>query len=144
MASCCSVGTENYDLLVIGGGSAGFAAAIKAREQNVSVAIVNEGLIGGTCVNVGCIPSKNLLHAAEMVGLAKQNAYPGLQVSAEVTDFAALIRQKDEVVERLRRMKYTDLLDVYGIDLIEGRASLTSTHDVNVGEESGSSGGIRS
>jgi mercuric reductase len=135
MASCCSAPTENYDLLVIGGGSAAFAAAIKAREQNVSVAVVNGGTIGGTCVNVGCIPSKNLLHAAEMVGLARQNAYPGLQMSAEVTDFPALIRQKDEVVERLRRKKYTDLLGVYGIHLIEGRASFVSAHDVEVGGE---------
>ncbi|MBW3630702.1 MAG: mercury(II) reductase [Gemmatimonadetes bacterium] len=134
MASCCSVETENYDVLVIGGGSAAFAAAIKAREQNVSVAVINDGTIGGTCVNVGCIPSKNLLHAAEMVGLARRNAYPGLQVSAEVTDFAALIRQKDEVVGRLRRKKYTNLLDVYGIQLIEGRASFVTPHEVVVGD----------
>lgn len=70
MASCCSAVTENYDLLIIGGGSAAFGAAIKAREQNASVAIVNDGTLGGTCVNVGCIPSKNLIRAAEIAGMA--------------------------------------------------------------------------
>ena len=134
MASCCSAVTENYDLLIIGGGSAAFGAAIKAREQNARVAIINDGTLGGTCVNVGCIPSKNLIHAAEIAGLAKHNPFPGLKVSAEVTDFAALIRQKDEVVERLRRKKYTDLLDVYGITLIEGRARFLTRHDVEVGD----------
>jgi mercuric reductase len=134
MASCCSAVTENYDLLIIGGGSAAFGAAIKAREQNASVAIVNDGTLGGTCVNVGCIPSKSLIRAAEIAGLARHNPYPGLTVSAEITDFAALIRQKDEVVERLRRKKYTDLLDVYGITLIEGRARFITSHDVEVGD----------
>ena len=134
MASCCSTVTENYDLLIIGGGSAAFGAAIKAREQNASVAIVNDGMLGGTCVNVGCIPSKNLIRAAEIAGMAQHNPYPGLKVTTEVTDFAALIGQKDEVVERLRRKKYTDLLDVYGITLIEGRARFLTRHDVEVGD----------
>jgi mercuric reductase len=132
MASCCSAITENYDLLIIGGGSAAFGAAIKAREQNASVAIINEGTLGGTCVNVGCIPSKNLIRAAEIAGLARHNPYWGLKVTAEVTDFEALIEQKDEVVERLRRKKYTDLLSVYGITLIEGRARFLTGHDVEV------------
>jgi mercuric reductase len=101
---------ERYDLLIIGGGSAAFAAAITAREQGASVATVNDGAIGGTCVNVGCIPSKNLIRAAEMVGLARSNPYPGLEVTARVADFAALTAQKNEVVERLRQQKYVDLL----------------------------------
>jgi mercuric reductase len=124
---------DRYDLLVIGGGSAAFAAAITAREQGASVAIVNDGAIGGTCVNVGCIPSKNLIRAAEIVGLARGNPYPGLEVTARVADFAALMTQKDEVVERLRQQKYVDLLEIHGITLIEGRARFVASHEVEVG-----------
>lgn len=133
MADCCTRTPERYDLLVIGAGSAAFAAAITAREQGASVAIVNGGTLGGTCVNVGCIPSKNLIRAAEIAALAQQNPYPGLEVTARVTDFAALIGQKDEVVKRLRKKKYEDLLDVHGIALIEGRARFRTAHEVEVG-----------
>jgi mercuric reductase len=123
---------DRYDLLVIGGGSAAFAAAITAREQGASVAIINDGAIGGTCVNVGCIPSKNLIRAAEIVALGRANPYPGLEVTARIANFAALMGQKDEVVERLRQRKYVDLLEVHGITLIEGRARFVAPHAVEV------------
>lgn len=123
---------DRYDLLVIGGGSAAFAAAITAREQGASVAIVNDGAIGGTCVNVGCIPSKNLIRAAEIAGFGQGHSYPGLEVTARVADFAALMAQKDEVVDRLRRKKYVDLMEVHGITLIEGRARFVSRNEVEV------------
>jgi len=82
---------------------------------------------------MGCIPSKNLIRAAEIVALARQNPYPGLEVTARVADFAALIGQKDEVVERLRKKKYEDLLDIHGIARIEGRARFRTAHEVEVG-----------
>ena len=66
--SCCestSCGTRKYDLIILGGGSAGFGAAIQAHELGKTVLMVNAGTIGGTCVNVGCVPSKTLIRAAE-------------------------------------------------------------------------------
>jgi mercuric reductase len=70
MSDCCEPGEnekQTFDLVIIGGGSAGFAAAIRANELSKSVLMVNEGLIGGTCVNVGCVPSKTLIRAAEQL-----------------------------------------------------------------------------
>ncbi len=77
MSSCCATCTSNtsdkYDLIIIGGGSAGFSAAIRANEHGLRTLIVNGGLpIGGTCVNVGCVPSKFLVHTARKVHTAHQ------------------------------------------------------------------------
>ncbi|MEO0163306.1 MAG: FAD-dependent oxidoreductase [candidate division WOR-3 bacterium] len=62
----------DYDIVIIGGGSAGFSAAIEARKLNAKVLLINDGLIGGTCVNVGCVPSKYLLKMAE-IGKPSEN-----------------------------------------------------------------------
>jgi len=122
-----------YDLCVLGGGSAGFAAAIKAAELGAKVVMVNAGLpLGGTCVNVGCVPTKYLVKAAEVVHRAKMGYYPGVKATAEVR-LGDLLRGAAGVVERLRREKYIDLLDYYGIDYVEGRGVLASANAVKVG-----------
>lgn len=111
------------DLIVVGGGSAGFAAAIQGHEMGAEVIMVNAGTIGGTCVNVGCVPSKTLIRAAEAHYRAKQHRFEGIEHSSRVSDFAAVIRQKDELVTSLREAKYSDVLAAYdNIRLIEGRA----------------------
>lgn len=122
----------DYDLLVIGSGSAAFAAAIKARELGATVALVERGTVGGTCVNVGCVPSKALLRPAELYHQAGHSPFPGIEVSAGGVDLAALVASKDELVEALRRQKYLDLLDVYDIDLIRGTARFVDPHTVEV------------
>lgn len=115
-----------YDLAVIGAGSAGFSAAIAAAEQGASVALVGHGTIGGTCVNVGCVPSKTLIRATESLHHAHAaGRFAGIRADARVDDWKALIAQKNDLVSSLRRVKYVDLLAAYnGIAYIEGRARL--------------------
>lgn len=126
MNDCCnrSVGREGYDVAVIGAGSAGFSAAITAAELGAKVALIGHGTIGGTCVNVGCVPSKTLIRAAEAVHGGKASArFPGLGGSVSLDDWKALATSKDELVTELRQKKYIDLLPVYeGVTYIEGKA----------------------
>ena len=117
----------HYDLAVIGAGSAGFSAAITAAESGKQVALIGHGVIGGTCVNFGCVPSKTLIRAAEAIhGAGVAHRFPGVSGSAQVDDWAALIAGKDALVTGLRQKKYADLLPGYeGITYIdEGAARL--------------------
>ncbi len=117
MTASYSIGGNSkgdYDLAVIGAGSAGFSAAITAAEAGKRVALVGHGTIGGTCVNVGCVPSKTMIRAAEAIhdaGMAKR--FPGLSGMGQVDDWAAVIAGKDALVGGLRQKKYTDLLPGY-------------------------------
>ncbi len=119
-------GNGGYDLAVIGTGSAGFSAAITAAEQGARVALIGHGTIGGTCVNVGCLPSKTMIRAAE--GLHGANAlsrFAGLRADVAVTDWPALVAQKDALVGDLRQAKYIDVLPAYNnIAYLEGQARL--------------------
>ena len=93
----------NYDLVVIGAGSAGFSAAITAAEQGASVAMVGEGTIGGTCVNVGCVPSKTMIRAMETVHHARAaRRFAGISGDLRIDDWQALVAQKDALVDDLR------------------------------------------
>jgi len=129
MFECCEP-QENgrYDLAVIGAGSAGFSAAITAADQGAKVALIGHGTIGGTCVNVGCVPSKTMIRAAEALYGARAAArFPGLAGEAHVTDWRALIAAKDDLVTTLRQKKYIDLLTHYdGVAYLEGMARLTA------------------
>lgn len=134
MNDCCSTSKasahearQDYDLVVIGAGSAGFSAAITAAEQGAQVALVGHGTIGGTCVNIGCVPSKALIRATEAVRHANEAAarFDGIEASARVVDWAAQIAQKDALVSGLRQAKYADLLPEYNnVVYREGQARL--------------------
>jgi mercury(II) reductase len=114
-----------YDLAVIGAGSAGFSAAITAAELGARVALVGHGTIGGTCVNTGCMPSKNLIRATEALHHARAARFHGIRAEARVEDWGAVKRGKDALVDSLRRTKYIDLLPTYdGISYIESAARL--------------------
>ncbi|HWI06384.1 MAG TPA: mercury(II) reductase [Solirubrobacteraceae bacterium] len=115
-------GHFEYDLAIIGSGGGAFAAAIAARDRQLRVIMVERGVVGGTCVNVGCIPSKALLAAAESRSRALQERFPGISTDAGAVDMGALITAKDEIVGALRRDKYISLADEYGFDLLEGHA----------------------
>ena len=118
---------DRYDLVVVGAGSAGFSAAITAAEQGAQVALVGHGTIGGTCVNVGCVPSKALIRATEAVHHANiaPIRFNGVQSSARFIDWAAQVAQKDALVASLRQAKYADLLPEYNnVAYREGRATL--------------------
>lgn len=128
MSDCCTPKNSNrYDLAVIGAGSAGFSAAITAAEQGANVALIGHGTIGGTCVNVGCVPSKTMIRAAEAIHSAgTAHRFPGLVGEARVTSWRQLIEAKDDLVGTLRQKKYIDLLPEYnGVAYLEGAARLT-------------------
>ncbi|MBX9717246.1 MAG: FAD-dependent oxidoreductase, partial [Microbacteriaceae bacterium] len=118
--------TKQYDLVVVGAGSAGFSAAITAAEQGAQVALVGFGDIGGTCVNVGCVPSKALIRATEAVQHAKTaSRFAGIEANARVLDWSSQIKQKDALVKSLRQAKYADLLPAYNnVAYHEGQARL--------------------
>ncbi len=122
-----------YDLMTIGGGSAAFAAAIKAAELGAKVAIVEKGTIGGTCVNIGCVPSKTLIKAAE---LCYHSAYPkfeGLTACPPPSHWQRVVQQKDELVAALREGKYVHVAQMYpNMTMIRGEAKLLGGRKVAV------------
>jgi mercuric reductase len=121
----CEKEDRSFDLVVVGGGSAGFAAAIRGAELGARVALVNDGLLGGTCVNVGCIPSKTLIRTAEAYHRRTHHGFVGVPSGDGAPDWSAVREQKDRLVADLRHTKYEDVLDAYeGITLIESRARL--------------------
>ncbi len=118
---------QTFDLAVIGAGSAGFSAAIGAAELGASVALIGHGTIGGTCVNVGCIPSKTLIRAAETIHQARvASRFEGIAAHARLADWKAVQAHKDELVQSMREAKYRDLLKEYKeITYLEGAACLS-------------------
>jgi mercury(II) reductase len=127
--TCCADpghGGEGFDLAVVGAGSAGFSAAITGAELGARVALIGHGMIGGTCVNVGCVPSKTLLRAAESLHQAgAAQRFAGVRGAAWLDDWPALVAQKDALVGELRQAKYVDLLPSYNnIAYFDGPARL--------------------
>jgi mercuric reductase len=125
-------GRPEFDLVVLGAGSAAFAAAIKATEAGQCVALIEHGVLGGTCVNVGCVPSKALLRAGELAWATGHHPYAGLATSSGPVDLAALVAQKDELVSTLRQTKYADLVEDYGFTVISGHARFTGPDELDV------------
>lgn len=127
---------KDYDLLVIGAGSGGFAAAIRGVELGYRVALVNDGTLGGTCVNVGCVPSKALIRAAEAWHRAGQTTFAGVETRQISLDWDAVRNQKDSLVAELRQSKYADVLAAYpDITFIPGRARFQEDGSVLVGDK---------
>ncbi len=122
MKGCAVQEDYDVDLGVIGSGGAAMAAGITARQANASVVLVERAVIGGTCVNVGCVPSKTLLAAAGARHGALANPFPGAPTSADGVDLASLVEQKDELVGRLRQAKYEDVAQAYGFEIRRGQA----------------------
>lgn len=128
---------RDYDLVVVGGGSAGFAAAIRGAELGARVALVNAGPLGGTCVNVGCVPSKTLIRAAELHHRARHHRFGGIVCRSQTSDWPLVLAEKDALVDSLRTAKYWEVLRAYeGITLVEGRARVGGDATVAVGEQS--------
>ena len=134
MEACCVVPQH---FVILGGGSAAFAAAIRASELGARVTIINDGLpIGGTCVNVGCVPSKNLIRAAEAFHRAAHPRFPGIEARARLVDFRQIIDQKRQLVLGLRQGKYIDVIKNYpNVRLVEGRGRLVAANTVEVNGE---------
>lgn len=134
--------SADYDLVIVGGGSAGFAAAIKGAELGARIALVEGGTLGGTCVNVGCVPSKTLIRAAEAQHRRTRHGFNGIATTNGRPDWAAVRAHKDELVAALRQAKYWDVLRAYeAITLIQQRATLTSGRSVRLADGRSLTGG---
>lgn len=113
----------DVDLAVIGSGGAAMSAAIAASQAGKSVVLVERGVLGGTCVNIGCVPSKTLLAAAGARHAALTNPFKGAPTSAAPVNLGDLVAQKDALIERLRDAKYADVAAAYGFQVRPGQAS---------------------
>ena len=120
-----------YDLVVIGGGPGGYAAAIRASQLGGNVALVEAGEIGGTCVNRGCIPTKVWQRSAYLLRSIRMGHAFGLKVSVEALDFKAIVERKDGVAGDIR-MGMEGLLANNGVDTIRGHAVLKNDHEIDV------------
>jgi mercuric reductase len=129
-------GRTNFDLIVVGGGSAAFAAAIKGSELGARVAVVEEGVIGGTCLNRGCVPTKHLIRAAEIYHMAEANPFPGFSLKRSKLDFAKLIEKKDGLIGWARDAKYWDVLKHHkNVSFIHRRARFIAADRLEIGSE---------
>jgi thioredoxin reductase len=97
---------ERIDLVILGSGSTAFAAALRAQELGKTAVLTEERIVGGTCVNRGCLPSKNLIEAARLLHDTQSPRYPGLSPTQPELDFARLVAQKDELIHDYRRNRY--------------------------------------
>jgi mercuric reductase len=124
--------SENkYDLVILGSGSTAFAAALRTQELGKTSVMTEERTVGGTCVNRGCLPSKNLIEAAKIIHDAKNPRYPGLIPTTMKFDFRELVRQKDEVIHDYRNKKYESLVGGK-IAIKEGHAEFLDAHTVEI------------
>jgi len=122
-----------YDIVILGGGSGGYACALRAAELGKRVALIEKGKVGGTCLHRGCIPTKALLHAAEIADQARESATFGVRASLDGIDMAGVGAYKDKVVTRLWK-GLTGLIGSRHIDIIEGEGRLVSPTQVQVGD----------
>ena len=125
----------DVDLAVIGSGGAAMAAGITARKAGASVVLIERGALGGTCVNVGCVPSKTLLAAAATRHAALTNPFAGVPTTSESVDLAALVGQKAQLIGRLQQHKYADVAQAWGFPVVTGEARFTGPDTLDVDGE---------
>jgi len=126
---------QTFDLVVLGGGSGGYAAALRASELGMSVALIEKNKVGGTCLHVGCIPTKALLHAAEIADAVRDAAKFGVGAQLQGVDVAGVQAYKDEVVQS-KWKGLQGLLKARGITTVAGEGRLVAPLTVQVGEDS--------
>lgn len=124
---------DGFDVVVLGAGSGGYACALRASALGLRVALVERDLLGGTCLHRGCIPTKALLHAAEVADAAREGSAIGVNSRLDSIDLATLRAYQDGVVARLHR-GLRGLVASSGVDYVEGSGLLTSPTSVQVGE----------
>ena len=129
-AATSQAGNE-FDIVVLGAGSGGYACALRAAQLGLTVALVEKGNLGGTCLHVGCIPTKALLHAAEVAESARESEQFGVRATFEGIDMAGVNAYKDGVVSRLFK-GLTGLIKSRGITVVEGEGRLTGPRTVEV------------
>ncbi|MGV8876939.1 MAG: dihydrolipoyl dehydrogenase [Rhodoglobus sp.] len=125
---------HNFDLVVLGGGSGGYAAALRAAELGMTVGLIEKNKLGGTCLHVGCIPTKALLHSAEVADVTRESAKYGVTSTFEGIDIAAVTKYRQEIVAS-KYKGLQGLIKMRGITVIEGEGKLTSPTTVTVGQD---------
>ena len=122
---------SDFDVLILGAGSGGYSCALRAAQLGLRVGLVEKGNLGGTCLHVGCIPTKALLHAAEVADNTRESEQFGVKASLDGIDMAGVNTYKDGVVQRLFK-GLTGLIKGRGITVIEGAGRLTGPREVTV------------
>ncbi|WP_255152807.1 dihydrolipoyl dehydrogenase [Halorarius halobius] len=123
----------DYDLLVLGGGMAGLPVAMKCAYSGMETALVEEDLLGGTCLNRGCIPTKTMLRSAEIADLARRSEEFGIDIDGAIeADMDAIVDRKDDIVESIREGAYENVESNENIDFIEGHGVFASPHEIQV------------
>src|SRR6266567_2772981 len=129
--------STNYDVAIIGAGPGGYVAAIRAAQLGAKTAIVEKKYLGGTCLNVGCIPSKAMLHIAETLHDIESFGDMGIQLQESPTfDMRKAVAYKDKVVKRMTGGVGT-LMKGNNIDVYDGLGIADASHKVTVSKEGG-------
>ncbi len=125
---------QQFDIVVLGGGSAGYATALRAKQLGFSVALIEKEKLGGTCLHRGCVPTKALLHSAEIADVAREGAKYGVNSSVENIDIAGVLGFKDNLIAgKFKGLQ--GLIKANGISVIEGEGRLVAPNTVRVGSD---------
>ena len=125
---------QNFDIVILGGGSGGYAAALRASQLGFSVALIEKDKLGGTCLHVGCIPTKALLHSAEVADVTRESAKYGVTSDYHGIDIAAVTSYREGIVSG-KYKGLQGLIKSRGITVIEGEGKLVSPLTVQVGSD---------
>ncbi|MFC4452032.1 MULTISPECIES: dihydrolipoyl dehydrogenase [Halobacteriales] len=126
---------DEYDLIVLGGGMAGLPVAMKSAYSGMETALVEEDLLGGTCLNRGCIPTKTMIRSAEVANLAHRSEEFGIDIDGTIkADMDAIVQRKDDVVESIREGAYNNVEDNENLTLVEDHGVFESAHELRVGD----------
>ena len=125
---------QNFDIVVLGGGSGGYAAALRASQLGLTVGLVEKDKLGGTCLHVGCIPTKALLHSAEVADVTRESAKYGVNSTLNGIDISAVTAYREEIVAS-KYKGLQGLIKARGITVIQGEGKLVSATSVLVGDD---------
>lgn len=132
---------SDYDLVILGGGAAAFAAITEASRRDLTTALVNTGLpLGGTCVNVGCVPSKHLLEVGKTASVPSRTPFDAVEYDSDPTiDWSTALDETDRLSRQFRRENYIDVAEHFQTDIYEGRGQFVedTTIEVVTGEDGG-------
>lgn len=127
---------DQYDIVILGGGSGGYAAALRGAQLGLKIALVEKDKLGGTCLHRGCVPTKALLHVGEVADSAGEGAAMGVNLSLDSIDFEKVLGFKDKIIARMFK-GLQGLVKSRGVDYVDGFGRLTAPNTVTVEGENG-------